>query len=80
MRGIAEEFLCGLDGYYRAFPAVLKSKHGIDVMIFDVTHFNVHDPVQADAFLALAEAFFNEKTLAEQRAGRGRKNEERQQA
>ncbi|MEL6546060.1 MAG: deoxynucleoside kinase [Myxococcota bacterium] len=51
------EFLEGLSGYYRALPQVLKKKYGLDVMTFDVTHFNVHDPAQADAFLALVEPF-----------------------
>ena len=55
--GIAADFLAGLNGYYLALPAVLKTKYGIETMIFDVTHFDVHDAPQADAFLALAEAF-----------------------
>ena len=58
--GMQSEFLEGLDGYYRALPAVVKSKYGVEVMTFDVTHFNVHDSAQADAFLALAEGFFAE--------------------
>lgn len=52
-------FLEGLSGYYRAFPQVLRQKHGLDVMTFDVTHFNVHDEAQADAFLALVEPFLS---------------------
>ena len=57
-RGASDaDFLAGLNGYYSAFPAVLKSKYGIDVMTFDVTHFDVHEPPQADAFIALSEAF-----------------------
>jgi deoxyadenosine/deoxycytidine kinase len=59
--GITAEFLEGLNGYYRAFPTVLKTKYGVEVMTFDVTHFNVHEPAQADAFLALAEAFLEEQ-------------------
>ncbi|MBI3179720.1 MAG: deoxynucleoside kinase [Deltaproteobacteria bacterium] len=55
--GISAEFLAGLNGYYSAFPSVVKSKHGIEVMTFDVTHFDVHNPAQADAFLALAQPF-----------------------
>ena len=55
--GIAPDFLNGLNGYYNALPAVLKSKYGVETMVFDVTTFNVHDAPQADAFLALAEAF-----------------------
>lgn len=56
-QGIPEEFLTGLNGYYLAFPQVLKSKYGIKVMTFDVTHFDIHDPPQTEAFIALAEAF-----------------------
>lgn len=57
--GIGDDFLLGLNGFYMAFPQILKSKYGIQVMTFDVTHFDVHDPTQADAFLALTEAFLN---------------------
>ncbi|MEE8408344.1 MAG: deoxynucleoside kinase, partial [Myxococcota bacterium] len=57
--GIADEFLMGLNGYYAALPQILRSKYSIQVMTFDVTHFDVHDPAQADAFLALAGAFLN---------------------
>ena len=56
-QGIPEEFLLGLNGYYLAFPQVLKSKYDVKVMTFDVTHFDIHDPPQAEAFIALAEAF-----------------------
>jgi deoxyadenosine/deoxycytidine kinase len=57
---IDKEFLAGLNGYYAAFPSILKSKYGIATMTFDVTHFNVHEPSQADAFLTLAGAFLGE--------------------
>ncbi len=56
---IASDFLSGLNGFYMAFPSVLKSKYGVETMTFDVTHFDVHDPKQAEAFLALAEPFIN---------------------
>lgn len=56
-QGIQADFLRGLNGYYTAFPEVLKNKYNIDVMTFDVTHFNVHNADQAEAFLALAEPF-----------------------
>ncbi len=59
-QNIESEFLTGLNGYYSAIPAVLKTKYGIDVMTFDVTHFNIHETDQANAFLALAEAFLND--------------------
>ncbi len=63
-QSIGVDFLKGLNGYYTALPGVLKSKYGIDVMTFDVTHFNVHDTKQADAFLALADAFLNQDQRA----------------
>lgn len=56
-QGIQSEFLSGLNGYYSAFPAILKSKYGIPTMTFDVTHFDVHETKQADAFLELTGAF-----------------------
>ena len=61
-QSIDKDFLAGLNGYYAAFPSILKSKYTIATMTFDVTHFNVHEPAQADAFLTLAEAFLQEKT------------------
>lgn len=54
---IGGDFLQGLNGYYSAFPSILKSKYEVPTMIFDVTHFDVHEPTQADAFVTLAEAF-----------------------
>lgn len=58
-QAIPAEFLEGLNGYYSAFPQSVRSKYGIKVMTFDVTHFDIHDPVQADAFVSLADAFLN---------------------
>ena len=58
-QSIPAEFLEGLNGYYSAFPQSVRSKYGIKVMTFDVTHFDIHDPVQADAFVSLADAFLN---------------------
>ncbi|MEK7704242.1 MAG: deoxynucleoside kinase [Myxococcota bacterium] len=53
------DFLQGLNGYYSAFPSILKSKYSVPTMTFDVTHFDVHDGAQADAFVTLAEAFLS---------------------
>ena len=56
-RGRVEEqaidpaFLEGLNGYYQAFPSSVRTKHKIDVMTWDVTHFNIHDETQAQMFL-----------------------------
>lgn len=59
-RAMQAEFLQGLNGYYAALPQILKSKYGIPVMTFDVTHFNVHDNVQAEALVTLVSAFLRE--------------------
>lgn len=58
-QAIPQDFLAGLNGYYAALPQVLKSKYGVEVMTFDVTHFNVHESTQADAFLALVAPFLS---------------------
>jgi deoxyadenosine/deoxycytidine kinase len=58
-QSIPIEFLEGLNGYYSAFPQSVKAKYGIKVMTFDVTHFDIHDTAQADAFCSLADAFLN---------------------
>lgn len=57
-QSIKSEFLEGLNGYYTAFPSSVRSKHKIDVMTWDVSKWNIHDPVQADAFLKECEGFF----------------------
>ena len=56
-QNIPIEFLIGLNGYYSAFPQSVTNKYDAQVMTFDVTHFDIHDPAQAEAFLALTEAF-----------------------
>ena len=56
-QNISYNFLEGLNGYYSAFPQSVRAKYGIKVMTFDVTHFDIHDPVQADAFVSLAQSF-----------------------
>ena len=50
-----------------ALPQVLKTKYGIPVMTFDVTHFNVHDSVQAEALVTLVSAFLREDEPANAR-------------
>ena len=57
-QGIGEDFLKGLNGYYQALPSSLRAKHKIDVMVVDVTEFNIHDPSQADWFIAECDRFF----------------------
>jgi deoxyadenosine/deoxycytidine kinase len=56
-QGMPRDFILGLNGYYSAFPTILKAKYGVDVMTFDVTSFNINEPREADAFLGQTEAF-----------------------
>ena len=56
-QAIAPSFLEGLNGYYQAFPGSVRSKHNIDVMTWDVTHFNIHEEDQAERFLATCADF-----------------------
>ena len=56
-QAIAPNFLEGLNGYYQAFPGSVRSKHNIDVMTWDVTHFNIHEDDQAEMFLATCADF-----------------------
>ncbi|HEY1100190.1 MAG TPA: deoxynucleoside kinase [Myxococcota bacterium] len=63
MRGRAEEknmagdFLEGLNGYYTAFPSILKSKHGIDVWKLDVSTVDIRTGAAREQFLADAASF-----------------------
>ena len=57
-QSIKSTFLEGLNGYYTAFPSSVRSKHKVDVMTWDVSKWNIHDPEQAKAFLSECEGFF----------------------
>jgi deoxyadenosine/deoxycytidine kinase len=40
-KGISEDFLRGLNGYYSAFPQVMKSKYGVDTLRIDVSKIDI---------------------------------------
>jgi len=54
---IQAEFLVGLNGYYTAFPQAARSKWALDVMVFDVTNFDIHDATEREDFLDKVEDF-----------------------
>ena len=47
----------GLNGYYTAFPQAARSKWDLDVMVFDVTNFDIHDATEREDFLDKVEDF-----------------------
>jgi deoxyadenosine/deoxycytidine kinase len=63
MRGRAEEssiapdFLEGLNGYYTAFPSILASKYGVDVLKVDVTHTDIRSGSGKEQFLDEVSTF-----------------------
>lgn len=63
MRGRAEEseipasFLEGLNGYYTAFPSILGSKYGIDVLKVDVSNLDIRQGDGRTKFLDEVGAF-----------------------
>ena len=58
-RGIAEEFLLGLNGYYASFPQVCRNKHGMDVLCLDVSTHDIRDGEGQKRFLDDVGAFLS---------------------
>jgi len=40
-KGIQQQFLRGLNGYYASFPQVLQTKYGVDCLTLDVTNLDI---------------------------------------
>ncbi len=57
--GIATSFLEGLNGYYQAFPSILSSKYGIDVLKIDVTNTDIRKGEGKTKFLDEVSAFLS---------------------
>ena len=55
--GIAPSFLEGLNGYYTAFPSILASKYGVDVLKVDVSALDIRTGPGKDQFLAEVSDF-----------------------
>lgn len=53
--GIGVDFLSGLANYYQAFPQVCRSKHGIEVVSFDVSRTDIRSGEGLERFLSAVE-------------------------
>ena len=60
-RGIAGEFLRGLNGYYDTFAQVARRKYDIDVLTVDVTDRDIRHGEERAQFLDLVEDFLHEE-------------------
>lgn len=56
-RGIDEQFLRGLNGYYATFPMVLKNKYGIDCLTLDAATLDLRTETGKRDFLDRVGAF-----------------------
>ncbi len=54
---IAADFLEGLNGYYTAFPSILASKYGVEVMKVDVSSIDIREGDGRTQFLDDVSAF-----------------------
>jgi deoxyadenosine/deoxycytidine kinase len=50
-RGIGEEFLLGLNGYYASFPQVCRNKHGLEVLCLDVSTHDIRSGEGQERFV-----------------------------
>lgn len=57
--GIAPSFLEGLNGYYAAFPSILASKYGVDVLKVDVSSLDIRTGAGKEQFLADVSDFLS---------------------
>lgn len=55
--GIAPAFLEGLNGYYTAFPSILESKYGVDVLKIDVSSTDIRNGSGREQFLDEVSTF-----------------------
>jgi deoxyadenosine/deoxycytidine kinase len=58
-KGIQQQFLRGLNGYYATFPMVLSGKYGIDVLTLDVTTLDIRTGKGRDHFLDQVSDFLD---------------------
>lgn len=56
-KGISDEFLRGLNGYYSAFPQVMKSKYGVDTLRIDVSKIDIRTRPGRDELLDRVKTF-----------------------
>lgn len=58
-KGIQQQFLRGLNGYYATFPMVLSGKYGIDVLTLDVTTLDIRTGRGREHFLDQVSDFLH---------------------
>jgi deoxyadenosine/deoxycytidine kinase len=58
-KGIQQDFLRGLNGYYATFPMVLSGKYGIDVLTLDVTSLDIRTGRGREHFLDMVSDFLH---------------------
>jgi deoxyadenosine/deoxycytidine kinase len=58
-KGIQQQFLRGLNGYYATFPMVLSGKYGIDVLTLDVTSLDIRNGKGREHFLDQVSDFLH---------------------
>jgi deoxyadenosine/deoxycytidine kinase len=56
-KGIGQEFLRGLNGYYATFPIVLRNKYGVDCLVMDVSENDIRTGPGREEFLDRVTTF-----------------------
>lgn len=56
-KGIQQQFLRGLNGYYASFPQVLQNKYGVDCLTLDVTSLDIRTNPGRMEFLDRVQTF-----------------------
>lgn len=56
-KGIQQQFLRGLNGYYATFPMVIQNKYGVDALTLDVTSLDIRDGKGRAEFLDKVSTF-----------------------
>jgi deoxyadenosine/deoxycytidine kinase len=56
-KGIQQQFLRGLNGYYATFPMVIQNKYGVDALTLDVTELDIRNGQGREEFLDRVSTF-----------------------
>ncbi len=58
-KGIQQQFLRGLNGYYATFPMVIQNKYGVDALTLDVTSLDIRNGKGRNEFLDRISTFLS---------------------
>jgi deoxyadenosine/deoxycytidine kinase len=58
-KGIQQQFLRGLNGYYATFPMVIQNKYGVDALTLDVTSLDIRNGRGREEFLDQVSTFLS---------------------